>query len=150
MAPPEESAPEVREPARPVRRPLIAPIIAGGVLVFGCVVVGIVDPRGGPTICPFKLATGLDCPGCGGTRAAHDLMRGNLVGALDHNVLAVLAFPFILWGVFTWLTGAFGGPKLRTWSPSTRWTAVAVLVLLVFWVVRNLSYPPFHWLGSGT
>lgn len=131
-------------------RPMMAPIVAAALLAAGCAAVGIVDPRGGPTICPFKLATGLDCPGCGGTRAAHDLMRGNLVGALDHNVLAVLAIPLILWALFAGLTGALGGPKLRTWSPSARWTTVGVVVLLTFWVVRNLPYPPFHWLYSGT
>jgi hypothetical protein len=128
---------------------LLAPIAAAGLLAAGCAVVGIVDPGRGPTTCPFKIATGLDCPGCGGTRAAHDLVRGNLVGALDHNVLAVLAFPLILWGLYRWLTGALGGPRLRTFSPSARWTAVAVVVLLTFWVVRNLSYAPFEWLYSG-
>jgi Protein of unknown function (DUF2752) len=140
----------VRTEPQPVKRPVIAPLVAGVALVMGCAVVGIVDPRGGPTICPFKLATGLDCPGCGGTRAAHDLMRGDLIGALDHNVLAVIAIPLILWGLFTWLTSALGGPKLRTFSPSTRWTVVAVVVLVAFWVVRNLSFAPFHWLYSGT
>ena len=133
-----------------MERPVFAPLVAGSLLVAGCVIVGLVDPRGGPTICPFKLATGHDCPGCGGTRAAHDLMRGDLLGALDHNVLAVLALPLILWGLFTGLTSALGGPKLRTFAPSTGWTVVGVVVLITFWVVRNLSFAPFHWLYSGT
>lgn len=140
----------VRTEPSPVKRPVLAPLVAGAALVAGCAVVGIVDPSRGPTICPFKLATGLDCPGCGGTRAAHDLVRGDLVGALDHNVLAVIAIPLILWGLFTWLTSALGGPKLRTFTPSTRWTVVAVVVLVVFWVVRNLSFAPSQWLYSGT
>jgi hypothetical protein len=134
----------------PVPRPLLAPFLAGAALLVGCAVVGIVDPTRGPTICPFKLATGLDCPGCGGTRAAHDLVRGDLLGALDQNVLAVLAIPLILWGLFAWLTSSLGGPELRTWTPSTRWTIVAVVVLVAFWVVRNLSFAPFDWLYSGT
>jgi hypothetical protein len=134
----------------PVKRPVLAPLVAGAALVAGCAVVGIVDPNRGPTICPFKLATGLDCPGCGGTRAAHDLVRGDLLGALDHNVLAVIAIPLIFWGLFTWFTSAFGGPKLRTFTPSIRWTVVAVVVLVAFWVVRNLSFAPFQWLYSGT
>lgn len=108
-----------------------------------------VDPAGGPTICPFKLATGLDCPGCGGTRALHKLLTGHLVAALDFNVLAVLAFPFILWGLFAWFTRAFGGPSWRGFSLSNRWTAVAVVVLLAFWVVRNVPGTPLSWLGTG-
>jgi hypothetical protein len=146
----QEAPTTVRAGPSPVKRPVIAPIVAGSLLVAGCVIVGIVDPRGGPTICPFKLATGLDCPGCGGTRAAHDLMRGDLLGALDHNVLAVLAIPLILWGLFAGLTSALGGTKLQTWTPPTRVIAVAVVALLTFWVVRNLPYEPFHWLYSGT
>ena len=65
-------------------------------------------------------------------------------------MLAVLAIPLILWGLFTGLTSALGGPKLRTFSPSTGWTIVGVVVLLTFWIVRNLPYAPFHWLYSGT
>lgn len=132
------------------RRPVTAPVFAGGLLLGGCVTLALVDPAGGPPVCPFKAATGLDCPGCGGTRAAHQLFNGHLFAALDFNVLAVLAMPFILWGLFTWLTRAFGGPVLRGISVPNRWTGVAVVVLLAFWVVRNLDGTPFAWLGTGT
>ncbi|MBM3675243.1 MAG: DUF2752 domain-containing protein [Actinobacteria bacterium] len=133
-----------------VRHPVAAPVLAGGLLMGGCVTLALVDPAGGPPVCPFKAATGLDCPGCGGTRAAHQLFTGHLGAALDFNVLAVLAMPFILWGLFTWLTRVFGGPVWRGISVSNRWTAVAVVVLLAFWVVRNLDPTPFAWLGTGT
>jgi hypothetical protein len=135
-------------PAVPTSR--LAPVAAGAVLLGGCVALAVVDPAAGPTICPFKLATGLDCPGCGGTRAAHSLVRGDMIGALDANVLAVLALPLIAWGLFTWLTRAFGGPRLRTFTPSPVLTTLGVVVLVAFWVVRNLSGAPFDWLNSGT
>ncbi len=53
------------------RRPVAAPVVAGGILLAGCVTLAVVDPTGGPPICPFKAVTGFDCPGCGGTRALH-------------------------------------------------------------------------------
>ncbi|HZJ26582.1 MAG TPA: DUF2752 domain-containing protein [Acidimicrobiia bacterium] len=132
------------------RRTTHAPLLAGALLAAGCAAVAVVDPTDGPTICPFKAATGLDCPGCGGTRAAHALFRGDLLAAASYNVLALVAIPFILWGTFAWLTRAFGGRTIRTYAPSLPVTLVALGVLLSFWVVRNLSMAPFDWLYSGT
>ena len=60
----------------PVARPVSAPLLVGGALLAGCVAMRAVDPAGGPTICPFKAMTGLDCPGCGATRAIHQLLNG--------------------------------------------------------------------------
>lgn len=41
--------------------------------------------------CPFHAWTGLPCPGCGSTRAALALLRGDFTGALALNPLATLA-----------------------------------------------------------
>jgi hypothetical protein len=113
------------------------------------VALAIVDPTHGPTLCPFKLVTGLDCPGCGGTRAAHQLLTGHLGAAVDLNVLAVLAMPFLLWGAFVSLTAMLGGPRWRAVSLSPTWTRVALVVVVAFWVLRNLPIAPFSWLGTG-
>ncbi len=110
----------------------------------------LVDPTHGPPVCPFKAVTGLDCPGCGGTRAAHQLLTGHLGAALSYNVLAVVAMPFIVWGLFVSLTTMLGGPKLRMISLSPTWTRVALVAIVVFWVVRNLPIAPFNWLGTGS
>jgi uncharacterized protein DUF2752 len=131
------------------RRSVAAPLVAGGLLVGGCVALALVDPSHGPTLCPFKAVTGLDCPGCGGTRAAHQLFTGHLGAAVDLNVLAVLALPFLLWGVFVSLTAMLGGPRWRAVSLSPAWTRVALVVVVAFWVLRNLPVAPFSWLGTG-
>jgi hypothetical protein len=41
--------------------------------------------------CPFHAFTGVPCPGCGTTRAALALARGDVAGALGWNPLAALA-----------------------------------------------------------
>ncbi len=41
-------------------------------------------------LCPFKLLTGLPCPGCGGLRAANALLRGEILSALYINPLSCL------------------------------------------------------------
>lgn len=44
--------------------------------------------------CVVKLATGLDCPGCGFQRALHAFLHGNFRKAIDFN-------PFLLVGIGT-------------------------------------------------
>jgi hypothetical protein len=132
-----------------VRRPVAAPVAAGAVLAAGCVALAVIDPSGGPTLCPFRAVTGLDCPGCGGTRAAHALLTGHLATAVDFNLVAVIALPFLAWTLFTWLTHAFGGSRLRTVTLSTRWTWIALAAVVAFWIVRNLPYAPVAWMGTG-
>lgn len=127
----------------------LAPFVAGGLLLSGCLALAVVDPTHGPPLCPFKVLTGLDCPGCGGTRAAHQLFTGHLLTAIDFNVLAVVAMPFILWGLFVSLTAMLGGPRWRSISFSSQWTRVALVVIVAFWVLRNVPIAPFSWLGTG-
>jgi hypothetical protein len=132
------------------RRPVAAPLIAGSILLAGCVTLAIVDPTHGPPVCPFKAVTGWDCPGCGGTRALHQLFTGHLGAAVSYNVLAVVILPVLLWGLFVSLTKALGGPRWRSISLPHRWMWLALAAVAVFWVVRNLPVAPFDWLGTGT
>lgn len=54
------------------------------------------DPeKGGFLSCPFRLFTGLLCPGCGSQRAVHDLMHFRIPEALGHNALLVLSIPLL-------------------------------------------------------
>lgn len=133
-----------------IRRPHAAPVMAGVLMATGCVALALVDPAGGPPICPFKAMTGLDCPGCGGTRAVHQLLNGHLMAALDLNVLAVLVLPLLAWAAFIGLTRGFGGPSWPMLRVSRNWLVGALVVVIAFGVVRNLPVPPFSWLGTGT
>ncbi len=123
-----------------------------GVAALGtCALLVTVDPAapGGPyPPCPFRLATGLSCPGCGSLRALSDLLRGDLAGALGHNVLLVAALPVALLAVVALAVGRRlypAGPRataLRSRAP------VALLVLaLAFGVARNLPWSPFSGLA---
>ena len=58
--------------------------------------------------CPTKIFTGLDCPFCGSLRATHDLLHGDVVGALSLNAVTVLvilpltAVAYVLWTYRRW------------------------------------------------
>lgn len=121
-----------------------------GLLALGAVGVGIlaavVDPANGPIVCPFRLATGLDCPLCGATRAVHSFATGHLVRALDHNALVTLVLPLAVLALVVAIVAAMRGRPVR-WPtlPRGAWIALAVVVS-AFWVLRNLA--AFAWLGS--
>ena len=125
----------------------------GATALAGCAYVALYDPNSSSAIypaCPFLAVTGLDCPGCGITRALHALVTGNPLQALDHNAVFVLALPFLLFfAVRSVLSGSRTEPRApsRRWTPAMTW-AVATLVA-GFWLVRNLPWSPFDWLASG-
>lgn len=89
--------------------------------------------------CVFHLLTGLQCPGCGGTRALHHLLHGRLAEAFRYNAMLLVFGPVLLAGVVVELRNArpgAAGPRLihRPW---VAWTAIAVL--LGWGVLRNLG-----------
>lgn len=123
----------------------------GGLTVAGLAYVGIVDPSRPNLLpgCAFNALTGLDCPGCGGTRAVHSLLRGDVVAAVNHNVLVVVTLVVAaVWLAWNRLAPRVGGRALR---PSLSRTGAIALFggLATFWVVRNLPWAPFDWLGAG-
>ena len=52
--------------------------------------------------CLIKLTTGLDCPGCGGTRAFWYLLHGNIPAAARSHALAVFAVPYLVYMYVAW------------------------------------------------
>jgi hypothetical protein len=95
-------------------------------------------------LCLFHALTGWNCPGCGGTRAAYELLHGHLLRALHNNALFVLALAgAVLWGV--WLMGQRIRRQPATLTiPAGVWWALLV-VTLMFAGLRNL--PAFAWLS---
>ncbi len=65
---------------------LVAAALGSGAVLF------FFDPakHGFYPICLFHTLTGLNCPGCGATRAAYQLLHGHLLRALHDNALFVL------------------------------------------------------------
>nr|WP_240963201.1 DUF2752 domain-containing protein [Antrihabitans stalactiti] len=90
--------------------------------------------------CPTKFLTHLDCPGCGGLRATHALLHGDLRLALRDNAFLVLLSPIMLWLL---TRAAQGYVTDRPTRVPTR-LAGTILVVGVAWaIVRNL--PNWPW-----
>ena len=88
--------------------------------------------------CLFHSLTGLQCPGCGGLRATHCLLHGDVTGAFRFNPLFVLLLPVFL---------AVGAAKIANlltgedWIRQLRrpfWLWMLVAVVLIFGVGRNV------------
>ena len=91
--------------------------------------------------CPLHALIGLNCPGCGTTRAAHELLHGHVRTALHLNALFVLAIPVFI------LTGLFGRRTLAAWSLKPTMWLWLLGVVLVFGIGRNIPVIPFTWLA---
>lgn len=91
--------------------------------------------RGSYGFCPSALL-GMACPGCGGLRATHDLVHGDVASAWAHNPLVVLALPVLLALVVRWCWDA--AHRQPPWSPPTWLGVSSAVVLLVFWAARNV------------
>jgi hypothetical protein len=110
-------------------------------------VAAAVDPTHGPILCPFRIATGLDCPLCGGTRALHALATGHPGRALDHNLLVGIAVPILVVLLAVVAVATLRAQPTRVPRPTRAvWIGCGIAVL-AFWVLRNL--PALAWLGSG-
>jgi hypothetical protein len=98
--------------------------------------------------CLLKSMTGIDCPGCGGTRAVYSLLHGDVAGAADHNVLVFLVLPVLAYLVTRFVLARFDVelPAVRM-TRSLAWAMVAVT--LVFSLVRNIPGWPLYYLNSG-
>ncbi len=97
--------------------------------------------------CPFHDATGLDCPGCGATRACFNVLHGRVVNALHYNALAVLVGASLLPYLVLRRLGVLRVPaRLRASIVARHPVMVVVTALLAWTLFRNL--PAFHWFNT--
>jgi hypothetical protein len=98
--------------------------------------------------CPFRLATGWDCPLCGGTRMGRALLDVDVAAAFAFNPLALVAVGMLGGLGVLWLLEALGGPRVR--PPATlrrgllrvqpsQWLMLGVVAGVGYTVARNLS-----------
>ena len=83
--------------------------------------------------CPLKRLTGIPCPGCGATRAALALVRGEPAHAFSHYPLWALVWVgLVAGGLVAGLWVATG--RRLPWPRSPRWLWLGAALLLANWV----------------
>lgn len=88
--------------------------------------------------CTLLQVTGLQCPGCGGLRATHALLHGDVASAWRLNALWVAALPLGAWSAAATALERWTGRRIphplgwrRAWIP-------VVVAILAFGLLRNL------------
>jgi len=123
-----------------------APLLVAASATLACAAIWLGDPTtpNGPLpVCPTKALLGIDCPGCGSLRMLYSLLHGNLLAAARFNALGLVAVGLLVWAYLTWTYGRLVGRRIRSWQ-HRRWAAVVALSLVLVWfVVRNLPFAPF-------
>lgn len=93
-------------------------------------------------VCHFHQLTGLNCPGCGMTRAAHALLHGDLGAALHQNALFVgVLLLLAARGAWFGLNRLRGRPNGDYFKAAWLWPLLALAV--AFAVLRNLPVGAF-------
>lgn len=94
--------------------------------------------------CPLRELSGLNCPGCGLTRGFHALFHGDVLAALQFNLLLPLYLLFFgyLFVSLALVVGRGRGLSFKVFTPITVYGFV--IVSLIFAVLRNLPVYPFN------
>lgn len=94
--------------------------------------------------CPFLYFTGYYCPGCGSSRAFHQLLHGNIYGALGFNPLMVISIPFIIYLLLSYfeikLKGRYIAPRVVF---SATFYGIMFTIIIGYWILRNIPVYPF-------
>jgi hypothetical protein len=98
--------------------------------------------------CPLYRLTGIFCPGCGSQRAFHDLIHGHPLLAAEHNLLFIVFLPLIVLSAVLFGMDVFLHKKasLKIFT-SALFTRITLVVIVIFWVLRNVPVEPFIWLA---
>jgi hypothetical protein len=93
--------------------------------------------------CIFRQLTGLQCPGCGSTRALHHLLHGHLATAFTLNPLFVIAMPLLLYALLRHTAFSFRGITPKPNALPSRYIYLIFVVIVSFWIFRNTPLYPF-------
>ncbi len=93
--------------------------------------------------CPFRLLTGFNCPGCGTTRALHQILHGHLETAFMLNPLFLIAIPFLLFALLRYSVAVMRGGRPRPNAVPAPFLYALFFIILTFWIFRNTPLYPF-------
>jgi hypothetical protein len=113
---------------------------SGALLAAALGYIGLIDPHKPGSffpVCPFRLLTGWNCPGCGGLRMIHDVLHGDFAAAITDNVVLLTGAPLLA----GWMMLRRRARKPPVTLPAA---ATVVIALLAWTVVRNLPGFPLQ------
>lgn len=90
--------------------------------------------------CPINLITGLNCPGCGITRATLAVLQLDFRKAFSMNAMFLVEYAYLLYMyILASVNYVRKGKAALDSPPSWKWIDIAALVLILGWgIVRNI------------
>ena len=125
--------------------------LAGTVAFCALIVLRFCDPASSGIYppCPVHFLTGWYCPGCGSLRALHQLLHGNLRGALALNPMAVMFLPFLVYGMASWVRFELCGRYLPHVVLPAGFIRGLGAAIILFGILRNVPVYPLNLLAPG-
>ena len=120
-------------------------IIIWSLLLAGAAYLFVFEPgkSGFFPACPFRLLTGFSCPGCGTTRALHEILHGHFAAAFMLNPLLLLAIPFLLFALLRYSVIVMRGGVPRPNALPAPVIYALFVFIVSFWILRNTPFYPF-------
>lgn len=89
--------------------------------------------------CMIKQLTGLQCPGCGITRATHAVLHGHFAEALSYNLFFIFSIPYLIAvGLVSYVPALYNNEKIRRIVLGVPLALTYVILFCIWFVVRNL------------
>jgi hypothetical protein len=137
--------PKIKTAAQPSLAVFAGVVLGAAALGAGAIVFFFNPSTHGffPT-CLFHSVTGLNCPGCGATRALYALLHGQFSVALKDNALFISTLTFLaVRGAWFAMNQFLRQPAGQFLSPKILWAFLAAAA--VFGILRN--FPAFSFLS---
>ena len=110
---------------------------AGCFLLAGIIYIAVYRIFGAGVPCLFRRVTGLLCPGCGMSRALGAISRGDILQAMQYNVLSVTLLPVILLYLFyravRYVKTGYDAFRIPEWL----FLLVCVSICVFYFMMRN-------------
>ena len=118
-------------------------------MIFSIVLIVKINPETSSLFSPciFHSLTGLYCPGCGTTRAVHQLLNGNFAQAFSFNPLMLLLLPFLGYSFLSFVSSFIVKKPLPDIFAFTGCGWILFGAIVLFGILRNIPYFPFNLLA---
>ena len=100
--------------------------------------------------CPLYSSTGIYCPGCGSQRAAHHLLHFNIVKAASNNIIFLFALVALIYHYSIPLINQYFSKHFKSIFDSTKNLLIVLVLIILFWILRNIPYYPFTLLAPNS
>ncbi|MCF6348701.1 MAG: DUF2752 domain-containing protein [Flavobacteriaceae bacterium] len=93
--------------------------------------------------CPLYKTTGVYCPGCGSQRAIHHLLHLNFIKAATNNILLLLGLLSVAYHYGILFVNRYFNKNYKSIFNNTKSLLIILIIIILFWILRNIPHYPF-------